>query len=148
MMQLIRFNPTRNIINFRSPTDDVFDDFFGGLFRGERADLTRGWNPKVDIFEEADNIVMTADLPGVEKDNIAIDVNGRVLTVKGERSSDNEVKEDNYYRRERSYGKFERSFTLPAETDSEKIKAEYKDGVLTLNIPKPESGKTKQITVQ
>jgi len=147
-MQLVRFNPTRNMVNFRNPMNHFFDDFFGDLFRGERSDLNRGWNPKVDIFEEADQIVMTAELPGVEKDNIAVDVNGRVLTVKGERSSDSEVKEDNYYRRERSYGKFERSFTLPAETDSEKIKAEYKDGVLTLNIPKSESGKTKPITVQ
>jgi len=147
-MQLVRFNPTRNIVNFRGSMDDVFDDFFGSLFRGERTDSTRVENPRVDIFEEADHIVMTAELPGVEKDNIAIDVNGRVLTVKGERSSDNEVKEDNYYRRERSYGRFERSFTLPAETDSEKIKAEYRDGVLTLNIPKPESSKKKQITVQ
>ena len=147
-MQLVRFSPNRNIVNFTSPMNHFFDDFFGGLFRYEPADLNRGWNPKVDIVEEADHIVMTAELPGVEKDKIAVDVNGRVLTVKGERISDGEVKEDNYYRRERSYGRFERSFTLHAETDSEKIRAEYKDGVLTLNIPKPASSKTKQITVQ
>jgi len=146
-MQLVRFNPTNELANFRHRMD-FFNDLFGEFFKGERTDLNRGWNPKVDIFEEADCIVMKAELPGVEKGNIAIDVNGRVLTVKGERSSDNEAKEDNYYRRERSYGKFERSFTLPAETDSEKIKAEYKDGVLKLNIPKPESSKPKQITVQ
>ena len=147
-MQLVRFNPNRKIVNFKSPMEHLFDDFFGDRFWGERKDLTRGWNPKVDIFEEADQIVMKAELPGVEKDKIAVDVNGRVLTVKGERSSDNEVKEDNFYRRERSYGRFERSFTLPDETDSEKIRADYKDGVLTLNIPKPEAGRTKQITVQ
>ena len=146
-MQLVRFNPTRELANFRHPMN-FFDDIFGEFFKGERKDLNRGWNPKVDIFEEADHIIMKAELPGVEKDNIAIDVNGRVLTLKGERSSDNEVKEGNYYRRERSYGKFERSFTLPAETDSEKIKAEYRDGVLKLNIPKPESSKPKHITVQ
>lgn len=146
-MQLVRFNPTRKLANFRHPMN-FFDEIFGEFFKGDRMDLNRGWNPKVDIFEEADHIVMKAELPGVEKDNIAIDVNGRVLTVKGERSSDNEVKEDNYYRRERSYGKFERSFTLPAETDSEKIKAEYRDGVLKLNIPKPEFSKPKHITVQ
>jgi HSP20 family protein len=90
---------------------------------------------------------MKAELPGVEKDKIAIDVDGRILTLKGERISDSEVKEENYYRRERSYGRFQRSFTLPLETDSEKIKAEYKDGVLHLNIPKPESQKPKQITI-
>jgi HSP20 family protein len=146
-MQLVRFNPTKELANFRHSMN-FFDDLFGEFFRDEGADLTRGWNPKVDVFEEADQIVMKAELPGVDKDKITIDVNGRVLTVKGERISDDEVKEDNYYRRERSYGRFERSFTLPAETDSEKIKADYKDGVLTLNIPKPVSSKTRQITVQ
>ena len=146
-MQLVRFNPTIELANFRHPVN-FFDDFFGEFFRDERMDLNRGLSPKVDIFEEADHIVIRAELPGVEKGNIAIDVNGRVLTVKGERSSENEVKEDNFYRRERSCGRFERSFTLPAETDSEMIKADYKDGVLTLNIPKPASSKTKQITVQ
>ena len=146
-MQLARFNPNRELANFRHPMN-FFDGFFGEFFRDARADLNLGWSPKVDIFEETDHIVMTAELPGVEKDKIAIDVNGRVLTVKGERSSDKEVKEDNYYRRERSYGRFERSFTLPDETDSEMIRADYKDGVLTLNIPKPKSSKAKQITVQ
>ncbi len=147
-MQLVRFNPKRNIVNFTSPMNHFFDDFFGDLFKNERADSDRGWNPKVDIFEQADQIVMTAELPGVEKDDISVNVNGRVLTVKGERASDDEVKKDNYYRRERSYGSFERSFTLPDETDFEKIKAEYKDGVLRLNIPKPASSQMKRITVQ
>ena len=143
-MQLVRFNPNRDLLNFSRRMDHVFDDFFNGT----RSAVLRDWNPKVDVFEEADHIVMKAELPGVEKDNIAIDVNGRVLTLKGERSYDNEVKEEKYTLRERAYGKFQRSFTLPAETDSEKIKAEYKDGVLKLNIPKPESSKPKQITIQ
>jgi len=147
-MQLVRFNPNRDLLNFSRRMDHVFDDFFGDFFNGTRSAVLRDWNPKVDVFEEADHIVMKAELPGVEKDNIAIDVNGRVLTLKGERSYDNEVKEEKYTLRERAYGKFQRSFTLPAETDSEKIKAEYKDGVLKLNIPKPESSKPKQITIQ
>ena len=147
-MQLVRFNPSRDLFSFRRRMDTVFDDFFGDFFNGARPEVLQGWNPKVDVFEEEDHIVMKAELPGMEKDNIAIDVNGRVLTLKGERSYDNEVKEDKYTLRERSYGKFQRSFTLPAETDSEKIKAEYKDGVLKLNIPKPASSKPKQITIQ
>lgn len=147
-MELVRFNPTRNMGLFRRQMDHMFDDFFGDLFKGARADLTRGWNPMVDIFEEEDRIVMKAELPGVEKDQISIDVSGRVLTLKGQRSSDNEVTGENYYMRERSYGRFERSFTLPVETDSEQIKAEYKDGVLKLNIPKPASSKPKQIAIQ
>lgn len=147
-MELVRFNPNRGTIDFRRHMEHMFDDFFGDVFKGTRMDLTRGWNPKVDIFEEEDHIIMKAELPGVEKDNISIDVNGRVLTLKGERTSDNEVKEESYYRRERSYGCFERSFTLPAETDSEQIKAEYKDGVLKLNIPRPASSKPKAIAIQ
>lgn len=144
----IRYSPIRNLANFRWRMDSMLDDVFGDRFWGDRTDLIRGWNPKVDIFGEEGQIVLKAELPGVDKDNISIDVNGRMLTVKGERSADNEVKEDNYYMRERSYGKFERSFTLPAETDLEQIKAEYKDGVLKLNIPKAESSKPKQITIQ
>jgi len=147
-MQLVRFNPNRDLFRFRRRMDTVFDDFFGDFFKGAPSEMAAGWNPKVDVFEEEDQIVMKAELPGVDKDNIAIDVNGRVLTVKGERSLDNEVKEGRYTMRECSYGRFQRSFTLPAETDAEKIKAEYKDGVLKLNIPKPESSKPRQITIQ
>jgi HSP20 family protein len=127
--------------------DRMFDHFLGDFFNDTRAVRMHDWNPKVDVFEDDDQIVMTAELPGVEKDKIAVDISGRVLTVKGERSSDSEVKKDRYFRRERSYGSFKRSFTLPLETDAEKIKAHYKDGVLKLSIPKPESSKPKKITI-
>lgn len=147
-MELVRFNPTRGLTPFRRRMDSLFDDFFGDLFDGSQTDLARGWNPKVDIFEEDDQFVVKAELPGVQKDKIAIDINGRVLTVKGERASENEVKEKNYYRRECAYGTFQRSFTLPNETDSEQIKAEYKDGVLRVSIPKPEARQPKKITVR
>ena len=147
-MELVRFNPSRGLTPLRRRMDSLFDDFFGDLFDGRQTDLARGWNPKVDIFEEDDQFVVKAELPGVEKDKIAIDINGRVLTVKGERASENEVKEKNYYRQECAYGTFQRSFTLPNETDSEQIKAEYKDGVLRVSIPKPEARQPKKITVR
>ncbi len=147
-MELVRFNPTRGLVPFRRRLDNLFGDFFGDLLDGPQTDAARGWNPKVDIFEDDDQFVVKAELPGVDKDKIAIDVDGRVLTVKGERSDENEIKEKNYYRRECTYGSFQRSFTLPDETDSEKIKAEYKDGVLKLNIPKPETRQPKKIAVQ
>ena len=91
--------------------------------------------------------MIKAELPGVDKKDIKIDLKDRLLTLSGERSYDNEVKEENYYRRERSYGKFQRAFTLPADVDSEKIKAEFKDGVLEIEVPKPEEKKAKQVTV-
>ena len=147
-MELVRFNPNRGLAPFGRQMNSLFDDFFGDLFDGVQTASDRAWNPKADIFEEDDRFVVQAELPGVEKDNISIDVDGRVLTIKGERSGENEVKEKNYYRRECSYGTFQRSFTLPDETDSEKIKAEYKDGVLKLNIPKPETRQPKKISVQ
>ncbi len=147
-MHLVKFNPTRDFLTIRRRVDSVFDDFFGDVFSRAHSGRPTGWHPKVDVFEKADQIVMKAELPGVDKDNITIDVNGRVLTVKGERSHENETTKDNYTLRECSYGKFQRSFTLPDETDSEKIKAIYKDGVLELSIPKPESVQPKKIAIQ
>jgi HSP20 family protein len=105
------------------------------------------WNPAVDLYEKDDYFVIKAELPGVDKKDIAIDLKDRVLTLSGERSYENEVKEDSYYRRERSYGKFQRAFTLPAEVDSDKIKAEFKDGLLRIEVPKPEEQKPKQVTI-
>jgi HSP20 family protein len=125
----------------------VFDNFFLPSTTTEDGFMTWGWNPVVDIYDNEDSIVLKAELPGVSKKDIEIDIKDRVLTLKGERSADNEVKEDNYYRRERTYGRFERSFTLPADVDPDRIKADYNDGVLKIEVPKPEDQKPKQVTV-
>jgi HSP20 family protein len=125
----------------------MFDDFFLPHTTTEDGSMTWGWNPVVDIYDNEDNIVIKAELPGVSKKDIEIDIKDRVLTLKGERSADNEVKEDNYYRRERTYGRFERSFTIPPNVDPDKIKADYNDGVLKIEVPKPEDQKPKQISV-
>jgi HSP20 family protein len=124
--------------------------FDGPLFRTHRSDedVSFGlWNPAVDLYEKDDSFVIKAELAGVDKENITIDLKDRVLTLSGERSNDNEVNEDNFYRRERTYGKFRRAFSLPADVDSDKIKAEFKDGVLQIEVPKPEESKPKQITI-
>jgi HSP20 family protein len=105
------------------------------------------WHPVVDIYDEDNKIVIKAELPGMDKKDISIDLKDRVLTLKGERSSENEVKEDKFYRRERSFGKFERSFTMPLGLDPEKIKADYNHGVLKIEVNKPEKEKPKQITI-
>jgi HSP20 family protein len=125
----------------------LFDDPF---FRVGQMDDDAGmglWNPAVDLYEKDDHFMIKAELPGVNKDDIKIDLQDRLLTLSGERTYDNEVKEENYYRRERSYGKFQRAFTLPTDVDSDKIKAEFKDGVLQIEVPKPEEKKAKQVTV-
>ena len=146
-MELVRWNPIRDMFGLRNHTNRVFGDFYFPTNR-EEGDLPMwNWNPVVDVYDNDDNIVLKAEIPGIDKKDIEIDVKGRVLTLKGERSSDNEVKEDNYYRRERCFGKFERAFNLPVNVELDKIKANYKDGVLEIEIPKPEEKKPKQITV-
>lgn len=145
-MQLVKWNPMRDMLSLNSRADRLFNDFFNPS-RGVNVTGNWGWNPRVDIYEEEDAIVLKAELPGVEKDNIEVDVKDGVLTLKGERSSDNEVKEDSYYRRERCFGSFERRFNLPDNVDPDKISADYKDGVLKVGIPKPDEVKPKQITV-
>jgi len=145
-MQLVKWNPMRDMLSFNNRADRIFNDFFYPS-RGMQMSKDSSWNPRVDIYEDEDAIVLKAELPGVEKDNIVVDVEGRVLTLKGERSSDNEVQEESYYRRERTFGSFERRFNLPDNVDPEKITADYKDGILKLGIPKPEENKPRQITV-
>ena len=146
-MNIIRWNPTSDMLSLRNRMNHMFSDFFHPIAGEDREMSMWDWNPVVDIYENGNNIVIKAELPGVDKENIHIDVKDGVLTLKGERSSDNEVKENNYYSRERRSGKFERCFTLPGKVDAEKISAGYKDGVLKIDIPKPEEYKPKKITV-
>ena len=105
------------------------------------------WNPVVDVYETEDHFVIKADLPGIDKKDIALDVNAGVLTLKGERQMDEDVRKENSYFRERVHRRFERAFKLPNHVDTEKITADYKDGVLKIEIPKPEVIKPKQITI-
>jgi HSP20 family protein len=147
MMNLVKWNPWREAPTLQNHINRMFDDPFFRISRLADAEGLGMWNPAVDLYEKDDHFVIKAELPGIKKDDIKVDLKDRVLTLSGERSYDNEVKEENYYRRERSYGKFQRAFTLPVDVDSDKIKAEFKDGVLQIEIPKPEDKKAKQVTV-
>jgi len=146
-MELVRWNPNRNMYSTRYHFNNLLNEFFAPDSKCDDDICMTNWNVRVDIYNDAENIVLEAELPGVEKKDINVDLKGRVLTLKGELSSDNEVKEDKYYRKERVSGKFERSFTLPGDVDSEKIKADYKDGILKVTVPKPEGRKQRQITI-
>lgn len=146
-MQLTRWTPNNNFFTVPTLFNSFLNDFFYPAKRATEKDGLWGWNPAVDVYENDDAIIVKAELPGVDKDQITVDVEGRVLTIKGERKYENEVKEDSYYRRERSYGSFQRAFTLPDGADSDAIKAEYKDGVLKIKVPKSETQKPKQISV-
>ena len=146
-MNLVRWNPWSEMSILQNRLNSFLNEPF---FRSGREDdqFSMGsWYPAVDMFENDDKIVIKAELPGVDKKDISVDVKDRVLTLSGERNYDHEVKEDNYYRRERACGKFKRAFNLPADVDPDKIKADFKDGVLKVELPKPEAQKPKRITV-
>ena len=144
-MNLVRWNPRGDIIS-RHRLNQMIEDFFPTTKHlYEPAEWN--WNPSIDIYEEENNIVIKAEIPGVDKNDITVDVKDGVLTLKGERSTNKEVEEEKYYKREMRYGKFERSFTLPVEVNADKIAADYKDGVLKIEIPKPEVSKPKKITI-
>jgi len=147
MMNLVKWNPWREMPTLHNRINRMFDDPFFSIDRLADEDGLGMWNPAVDLYEKDDHLIIKAELPGINKDDIKVDLKDRVLTLSGERSYDNEVREENYYRRERSFGKFQRAFTLPAEVDAEKIKAEFKDGVLQIEVPKPENQKAKRVAV-
>lgn len=105
------------------------------------------WAPAVDIVDEKDQIRVKADLPGMKKEDIEVNVENDVLTIKGEKKEEKEIKEKDYVRSERYYGAFHRAFTLPVSVDSSKVNASYKEGVLEITLPKKEGAKPKQIKV-
>ena len=146
-MNLIRWNPWREMDTLPNRINRLFEGtLFPTTWLNTESGL-RDWRPVVDIYEEEDKTVIKAEIPGVDKDKINVDVKDGILTLTGERSYENEAKEDSYYRKERFYGKFHRAFTLPADYDSEKVKADFKDGVLKIDIPKPEEKKPKNRTI-
>jgi HSP20 family protein len=146
-MNLVKWNPMREMETLHNRINRLFDgSFFPALSLDDGMNLSN-WRPVVDIYENEDTVVLKAELPGVDKKDIKMDLKDGVLTLSGERSHEKEVKEEHYYRKERAFGSFHRSFSVPAEIDPDTIKAEFKDGVLKVEIPKPEEKKPKKITV-
>jgi HSP20 family protein len=123
------------------------DAFFDRLWPEWRRDLGEEWSPAVNFFEKDGKYHLTADVPGMSKDDITVTVENGYISVGGKKEENKEEKEANYYMKETRYGSFSRSFRLPGEVDEKKIEASYKDGVLTVVIPKKEESKTKKIEV-
>jgi len=136
--------PFRGATNLQEQINRVFGDLVGRT--GQESNLTP-WAPAVDIFETENELVVKADLPDVNPQDLDIRVENNVLTIRGERKFEKEVNEDNYLRIERSYGSFSRSFSLASSVNADAINADYQNGVLTLSIPKREEAKPKQIKV-
>lgn len=141
---ITRFEPFRGVSSLQDQINRLFGEAFD---RSEGSSLTP-WAPAVDIYETEHELVVKADLPEVKPEELDIRVEKNILTIRGERKFEKKVDENNYLRVERSYGSFSRSFSLASTVNTEAIKADYKDGVLTLSIPKREEAKPKQIKVQ
>jgi HSP20 family protein len=142
---LTQFQPFRGALSLQEQINRLFNESFEGS--SDKANLTP-WAPAVDIFETEQNLVVKADLPELKPEELDIRVENNILTIRGERKFENKVNENNYLRVERSYGSFSRSFSLANTVNTEAIQAEYKNGVLTLSIPKREEAKPKQIKVR
>ena len=106
-----------------------------------------GMSPAVDMYDKKDEIVVKAEIPGVPKENVKISLSDNTLTIKGEMKKEEEVKEEDYYYAERSYGSFARALSLPAKVKADKIKANFKDGILEIHLPKSEEAKPKEIKI-
>jgi HSP20 family protein len=147
MSNLIRWEPMREMMSLREAMDRLFDEAFTRPFG-----LTDGWHgasvPAIDMYQTDDDIVVKAALPGIKADEVQINITGDLLTIKGEVKEKNETKQKNYHIREQRWGAFERSVTLPVSVVSDKAKAEFEDGVLTITLPKAEEVKPKTITVK
>jgi HSP20 family protein len=146
-MPIVRWEPFQDLPAPQKEFNRFIRETFPRLFGGGEPS-TRIWAPPVDIYETDTALVLKADLPGVDPKDVDIRVENGVLYLKGERKFEKEVKEENYHRVERSYGAFTRSFSLPSSIDTEHVKAEYKDGQLTLTMPKREEAKPKTVKIE
>jgi len=144
MRTIARWEPFRGVTTLQDQINRLFHDAFDRT--GEQSNLS-AWAPAVDIYESEQELVVKADLPDIDPKGLDIRVENNLLTIRGERKFEKKVSEENYLRVERSFGSFARSFTLANTVDTDAIKAEYQNGVLTLSIPKREEAKPKQIKV-
>ena len=146
-MAISRWDPFRDLNVLQDRMNRLFDDAGRG-WRADEPSATTTWSPAVDIYETENEIVVQAELPGVDRKDISLNLENNVLTLKGERRFEKETKEENYHRIERSYGGFSRAFSIPATVDEEKIRADYRDGILKIALPKKEQVKPKQIRIE
>lgn len=128
--------------------DRELENFFHNPFTMMRApESLTGWMPALDVYEEKDDLLVTVEVPGMKKEDIKISLNDGVMTISGERTEETKKEEQGVYHTERSFGRFSRSVSLPIPVQDDKIKADYKDGILTVRLPKAEEAKPKQINI-
>jgi len=146
-MALIRWDPFREMSSLQERMNRLMSDFRTRSPFGEEEMAQGSWIPAVDIYETKESIVLNVELPGVTKEDIALEVKDSTLTIKGEKKLEKNVTEENFHRMERSYGSFTRAFTLPSTVQQDKVKAKFRDGILEIMLPKAEEARPKQIKV-
>ena len=145
-MNIVRYDPFRDLRGLQDEMNRLFSSTFS---RGDGDQMTRGaWNPSVDIFENKDQIVLEAELPGMKPEDVEISIENNILTLHGERKFEKKAEGDNFHRVERSYGSFTRSFTLPSTVSSENAEAAFENGVLRLTLAKREEAKPRRIEIK
>jgi HSP20 family protein len=153
MTTMTRFVPFRSPLEgvavLQNRLNSIFNDFANATGALQNESLSAGnFIPPVDIYEDANRLVLKLEVPGIPQENLQIDVENQALTVKGERKFVNDEKEENFHRIERRYGSFVRSFTLPSTVETESAQASYENGVLAITLPKKEAAKPKQVKIQ
>ena len=144
MTTLVRWDPVRELDTLQGEMNRIFDAFFGRPGNGQRL---RRWVPAMDLLETDDHLVLKADLPGLTKDDVSIEIKDNVLTISGERKDETEEKADGFYRVERAFGAFSRSLALPEGIDADRVTADFTNGVLEVRIPKPEERKAHRVQI-
>lgn len=142
-MNVVKYDPFRELRNLQDEMTRLFAG--GGVGREEM--LNGAWSPKVDIFENKDQLVLEAELPGMKREDFELSFENNVISLKGERRFEKQTDSDNYHRVERSYGSFTRSFTLPQTVTPDGAKAEFRNGILRVSLPKREETKARKIEV-
>lgn len=152
-MAIVRWNPSRDLLNVEREFNRMFRTLSNRFGFGNGDELEREyenavWMPLTDVYENKDNYMLTMDLPGINKEDVKISYNDGQLSISGERKQEKETKDGSYQRVERNYGKYFRSFTLPKKIKEDKIEAEFKNGQLTITVPKAEETKPKEIDIK
>lgn len=147
-MALVRWDPARELDTLQSDVNRLFDSFFGRRASNGTTYAPQRWVPAMDLVETEDHLVLRADLPGLDRDDIEIEVKDGVLTISGERKAEHEHRGEGYHRVERSFGRFSRSLDLPQGIAAEEVRASFDRGVLEVRIPKPEERKPTRIEVE
>ena len=151
---LAPWRPLTELTRWERDMERMMDEFFDRRMRPwwpERwlgGDRMRAEAPALDLYEEKDDVVVKAELPGMEKDNIEVNLTDHTLTIKGVKKKQEEIKDENYHRSERYYGSVLRSVELPRDVQADKVKASFKNGVLEIRMPKTEEAKTREIKVK